>query len=84
MKRMRIEFEANFGGVIEKCSLSQPPGGGDDFFIMIGKWYHGTLAFRNEEWVGYLAAKSELTSADIRILGEMVDAELAKEKDQSS
>lgn len=73
MEAWSLKFTANFGGIIKQCELVRPYGGGDDLQIKIDRWHHGTLAWRNGEWKGYLGLKSELTTADIMVLAEMVN-----------
>lgn len=68
-----LTFPATFGDVIKTVTISQPLGAGGIFYITIDNYHHGQMWKRNNEWVGYMADKSELTAEDVQILGEMID-----------
>ncbi|MRG45484.1 hypothetical protein GFS24_10180 [Chitinophaga sp. SYP-B3965] len=68
-----IEFTAVFGDEHKKVRLSEPNGGGGGYHIYINNYYHGTIKKVNYEWVGHLNRASELTSADISILADIIE-----------
>lgn len=72
---MTLEFTGNFGGISKTVKIMQPHGGGD-YQVLIDNYLQGTIAKRGDEWVGHLNYRSVLTSDDIAILGEMIDAKL--------
>lgn len=69
-----VIIPATFGDETKTVTLSIPNGGGDHYQIMVGNYYHGTLKKQNGQWAGHLARKSELTSDDIYIMGEIIDS----------
>lgn len=73
MQWKQVEFDCWCGEERWHVELTHPPGGADGYFIMINKYYHGTLFKRNGEWEGHLNLKSGITGDEIGILGQMID-----------
>lgn len=69
----KVFFTAYYGDEQVKVELGQTSGGGEGYQILIGGYYHGMLVKRNNEWKGLLNRRSDLTSADILILGDIID-----------
>jgi hypothetical protein len=69
-----IELEAHYGDTIKKVVVTNPPGGGSGYHVYIDKRYNGSVVKYKGEWVGHLNPKSDLQTADIDILGEIIDS----------
>lgn len=70
----KLIFKANFGDEIKDVELSAPSGGAGDYFLMIDKYYRGTLMKRGGIWEGFFNTPNDFTGADIYEMGAMIDA----------
>ena len=68
-----IEFMAAFGDDRKRVRISRPQGSSSGYQVFIANYYQGIIVKLNNEWVGHLNARSELTSDDILILGDIID-----------
>lgn len=70
-----IYFSAWYGDVEKKVELSIATYGGDGYQILINRYYYGIMIQRAGKWVGYLNPRAweELTTDDVRILGEIIE-----------
>lgn len=57
-----------------QVKVFRPMHGGDRLEILINMMREGTMHKRNGVWVADLSVRSILTSADISIIGDMLDA----------
>ena len=69
----QLEFIATIGEVKAKVKLTEPQGASAGYQVLIDQWLQGTIVKRDNEWVAHLNRKSILTSADIAILGDLID-----------
>jgi hypothetical protein len=69
----KIKFEAQYADKPLLVELNKMKGGSDGYQILIDRFYHGEMFFRDGQWRAYLNDKSFLTSDDITILGEYID-----------
>ena len=69
----QLEFTAIIGEAKAQVKLTQPQGASAGYQVLIDQWLQGTLIKRDQTWVAHLNRKSILTSADIGILGELID-----------
>ena len=69
----QLEFTATIGEDHMQVKLTEPQGASAGYQVLIDQWLQGTLVKRGEEWVAHLNRKSILTSADIGILGALID-----------
>ncbi len=69
----QLEFTAIIGDVKTRVKLTEPQGASAGYQVLIDQWLQGTLIKRGQDWVAHLNRKSILTSADIAILGELID-----------
>jgi hypothetical protein len=70
----QLEFTATIGEDHMQVKLSEPQGASAGYQVLIDQWLQGTLVKADQGWVAHLNRKSILTSADIDILGELIDA----------
>jgi hypothetical protein len=70
---IELEGVAVFGEVRKRYQLTQQNGAGGEYQIFINRYCQGTLVKRKGEWVGHLNHRSKLTTADVLVLGEMLD-----------
>jgi hypothetical protein len=70
----QLEFTATVGEGKMQVKLTEPQGASAGYQVLIDQWLQGTLIKRNETWTAHLNRKSILSSADIDILGELIDA----------
>lgn len=70
-----IEFDAYYGDELKHVRIWVPFGIGDEIWhVNVGGYYEGSIKKKNGEWiVSHLPTKSDLTSADILIIGELID-----------
>ena len=73
-----IEFIANTAGIRRRIKLMNPTGGGDGYHVYIEKFYNGTIVKLKGQWVGHLNAESDLSDAQIKRLGEIIEEYEAK------
>jgi len=66
-----IEFDAAFGNETKHVELSQPSGGSGGYFIMIDRYYFGSINHTMRGWRVYFNS-DEFTAADAEILIDMV------------
>ena len=69
----QLELIATIGEVKTTVKLTEPQGASAGYQVLIDQWLQGTLVKRGHDWVAYLNRKSILTSADIAILGDLID-----------
>ena len=69
----QLVFTATIGEVKAQVKLTKPQGASAGYQVLIDQWLQGTLIKRDQTWVAHLNRKSILTSADIGILGELID-----------
>ncbi len=69
----QLEFIATVGEGKMQVKLTEPQGASAGYQVLIDQWLQGTLVKREEAWTAHLNRKSILTSADILILGELID-----------
>jgi hypothetical protein len=69
----QLEFTAAIGEVKTTVKLTEPQGASAGYQVLIDQWLQGTIVKRGQTWVAHLNRKSILTSADIGILGELID-----------
>ena len=70
----QLEFTATIGEAKKQVKLTEPQGASAGYQVLIDQWLQGTLIKSDKEWTAHLNRKSILTSADIDILGELIDA----------
>jgi len=69
-----ITFDATFGNERKTVRMSIPEGSGSKMWeVSINCYHQGRLYYRDGQWGSYLNDLSELTTADIQILGEMIE-----------
>ena len=68
-----IEFDAAYGNDRKMVVIRQLSGSGNIYQVFIGNYYDGMLVKLNGEWVAHLNLKSDLTSDDIQLLGDIID-----------
>jgi len=71
-----IVFEGAYGSESRRVEIYTPNGGGGGYHIMTGGTYDGWIDFRDGRWMGYFNERSEITGADISILGDIVSEAL--------
>ena len=69
----QLVFTATIGDVKTTVKLTEPQGASAGYQVLIDQWLQGTLVKRGQTWVAHLNKKSILTSADIGILGALID-----------
>jgi hypothetical protein len=69
----QLEFTATIGDVKTTVKLTEPQGASAGYQVLIDQWLQGTIVKRGHDWVAHLNRKSILTSADIAILGDLID-----------
>ena len=69
----QLVFTATIGERRMQVKLTEPQGASAGYQVLIDQWLQGTLVKRDQEWVAHLNRKSILTSADIGILGALID-----------
>jgi hypothetical protein len=69
----QLEFTATVGEGKMQVKLTEPQGASAGYQVLIDQWLQGTLVKRGHDWVAHLNKRSILTSADIAILGELID-----------
>jgi hypothetical protein len=69
----QLEFTGAVGERRIKVKLTEPQGASAGYQVLIDQMLQGTLVKRDQDWVAHLNRKSILTSADIGILGELID-----------
>ena len=69
----QLEFTAIIGDTLTRVKLTEPQGASAGYQVLIDQWLQGTLVKRGPDWVAHLNRKSILTSADIGILGALID-----------
>jgi hypothetical protein len=69
-----IEFLATYGDEQKEVELFAPVGASDGYQVLVNRRYHGTILKYNGEWIGHLNPNSDITGADILILGDIIDA----------
>jgi hypothetical protein len=69
----QLVFTAIIGEVKTTVKLTEPQGASAGYQVLIDQWLQGTLVKRGQTWVAHLNKKSILTSADIAILGDLID-----------
>ena len=69
----QLEFTATIGELKAQVKLNEPQGASAGYQVLIDQWLQGTLVKRGEDWVAHLNRKSILASADISILGDILD-----------
>jgi hypothetical protein len=69
----QFEFIATIGEVKTKVKLTEPQGASAGYQVLIDQWLQGTLVKSGHDWVAHLNKRSILTSADIAILGDLID-----------
>jgi hypothetical protein len=69
----QLEFTATIGDLKTTVKLTEPQGASAGYQVLIDQWLQGTLVKRGQTWVAHLNKKSILTSADIAILGNLID-----------
>jgi hypothetical protein len=69
----QLEFTAAVGEGKMQVKLTEPQGASAGYQVLIDQWLQGTLVKKDQIWVAHLNRKSILTSADIAILGELID-----------
>jgi hypothetical protein len=69
----QLEFTAVIGEVKTTVKLTEPQGASAGYQVLIDQWLQGTIVKRGQTWVAHLNRKSILTSADIAILGDLID-----------
>jgi hypothetical protein len=69
----QLVFTATIGEVKTTVKLTEPQGASAGYQVLIDQWLQGTLVKRDQTWVAHLNKKSILTSADIAILGDLID-----------
>lgn len=73
-----LDFYANFDNVQKHVTVSHSFGGPDSLSIHIDNYYQGNMVYRDGHWMAWLNDRSLLTSADIFILGEMIENKIAR------
>jgi hypothetical protein len=69
----QLEFTAVIGNHPKQVKLNEPQGASAGYQVLIDQLLQGTLVKRGQGWVAHLNRRSILTSADIGILGELID-----------
>jgi hypothetical protein len=69
----QLEFTATVGEGKMQVKLTEPQGASAGYQVLIDQWLQGTIVKRGQTWVAHLNRKSILTSADIGILGDLID-----------
>ena len=69
----QLVFTATIGDVKTTVKLTEPQGASAGYQVLIDQWLQGTLVKRGQTWVAHLNRKSILTSADIAILGDLIE-----------
>jgi hypothetical protein len=69
----QLVFTATIGNQQAHVKLTEPQGASAGYQVLIDQWLQGTLVKRDQEWTAHLNRKSILTSADIGILGALID-----------
>ena len=69
----QLVFTATIGDGKMQVKLTEPQGASAGYQVLIDQWLQGTLVKRGQTWVAHLNKKSILTSADIAILGDLID-----------
>jgi hypothetical protein len=71
-----IRFMATFGDQQKKVDISRPNGMGDEIYtVHVDRYCYGDIKKRNGKWVGLNTPGLE--TADIQIIGELIDQYLA-------
>jgi hypothetical protein len=69
----QLAFTGTIGERRIEVTLTEPQGASAGYQVLIDQWLQGTLVKRDQDWVAHLNRRSILTSADIAILGELID-----------
>lgn len=68
-----IEFLSSKG----KVRVTNPNGGSGNYQVFINDYYQGDVLFKDNEWIGHLNRKSELTTKEIQIIGRIIKERFA-------
>lgn len=74
----QLDFTATYGDEKKNVKITEPNGTGGGFQVFIDDYYQGMLMKLNNEWVGHLNDKSQLSPDDISALGDIIDKENLK------
>ena len=69
----QLLFTIHHGTEPKEVRLAAPSGAGAGYHVYIDKYYYGTVINRNGDWVGLMNHASDLTTADIQAIGEIIE-----------
>ncbi|MBC7948671.1 MAG: hypothetical protein H7Y42_12360 [Chitinophagaceae bacterium] len=70
---VELHFPWTVGSQRRALKVAQPNGGGESYHVYIDKLYQGTLRKLDGRWSAHLNSLSILTTADICVLGDLID-----------
>ncbi|RZJ69839.1 MAG: hypothetical protein EOO47_23795 [Flavobacterium sp.] len=72
-----IYFKASYGDEDRNVIISAPNGAhGGGFNVLVNNYLYGRLFKRNDIWVGFFNEGTDITGADIDVIGNIIDQQM--------
>jgi hypothetical protein len=69
----KLQVPAAYGDQTKMLTITTATGGADGYMILIDNYFQGMVLRFESRWVGHLNESSELTGADIMVIGEIIE-----------